>query len=121
MITVDYTYYKDEFHGKLSEDDFNRLVNLGYVTIDNFTFGRFQNLTESDLNEFTIMKVKSCICAVCDRLESDSIGVGLKSSESVGSWSVNYASDTLPKSVMSSLHSVVNFYLGGTPLTCSWI
>lgn len=121
MITVDYNYYKDEFHGKLSEDDFNRLVNLGYVTIDNFTFGRFQNLTEDSVNEFTLMKIKSCICAICDRLDSDSIGVGLKSSESVGSWSVNYASDTLPKSVMSGLHSVVNFYLGGTPLTCSWI
>lgn len=121
MITVDYNYYKDEFHGKLSEDDFNRLINLGYITIDNFTFGRFQNITEDSVNEFTLMKIKSCICAICDSLESNSIGVGLKSSESVGSWSVNYASDTLPKSVMSSLHSVVNFYLGGTQLTCSWI
>lgn len=121
MITVDYNYYKNEFHGKLTEDDFNRLVNLGYITVDNFTFGRFQKLTEDDVNKFLLLKIKSCICAVCDRLDSDTIGVGLKASEKVGSWSVNYASDTLPKSVMSSLHSVVNFYLGGTPLTCSWI
>ena len=121
MVTVDYNYYKDEFHGNLSEDDFNRLVNLGYTAVDNFTFGRFQNLTEDDVDEFTLMKIKSCVCAVCDRLESDSIGVGLKSSESVGSWSVNYALDTIPRSVMSSLRSVINFYLGGTPFTCSWI
>lgn len=121
MITVDYNYYKDEFHGKLSEDDFNRLLNLGYIIVDNFTFGRFQNLTENSLNAFTLMRVKSCVCAVCDMLEETSSGVGLKSSESVGSWSINYASDTLPKSVMSGLHSVVNSYLGGAPLTCSWI
>jgi hypothetical protein len=122
MITVDYTYYKDTYGGSLSEEDFKRLVNIAYVVVDNFTFGRFQMLDEKAVNDFTLMKVKTCICALCDKVENATLsGVAIKSSEKVGSWSVNYAADSLPKSVQASLYSVVNFYLGGTALTCSWI
>lgn len=122
MITVDYTYYKDEYGGNLSEDDFKKLVNIAYIVVDNFTFGRFQGLTEDVVNEFTLMKVKTCVCALCDKVESATLsGVVPRASESVGSWSVSYAADSLPKSVQASLYSLVNFYLGGTALTCSWI
>lgn len=127
MIKVDYEYYKTECNGTLTEDDFNRLVKLAYVTVDNFTFGRFSKLDEKNIDDMLLLKVKMCICELCDSINESSssgglgVGVGIKSSESVGSWSVNYAVDSLPKSVTSKLHSIVNFYLGGTCLMCSWI
>lgn len=121
MITVDYNYYNNYYKGTLSENEFDKEVNIAYIVADNLTFNRLNNLSDTSIDELTLNKIKMCICTLCDRLSDENIGVGLKSSESVGSWAVSYAADTIPKSVLSSLNSVVNFYLGGTELTCSWI
>ena len=51
----------------------------------------------------------------------DSTDNMVKSSESVGKWSVGYNSSSLPKSVYSDYKSTISMYLSGTNLTTMWV
>ncbi len=125
MIDVNFEYYHTIYKGSLDEQTFEKFLDKAYITIDNFCFGRFEKADEHVYSEFNLKKIKFCVCAVVDQLNSitmpDGVAqVGVKSAESVGPWSVSYNASSLPSSVMAGLKDLVMSYLGGTNLMVAW-
>ena len=125
MINVDYTYYKDVYKGNNSEDDFERNYNIAFYQVDDYCFGRIERADEVSVGHYVSEKVKMCICAVIDAFITSRDANGIiqnivKQSESVGPWSVSYATDSLPKTFLSSIYSIINLYLKGTGLMSAW-
>lgn len=126
MYTVTYEYYTETYGGKsLSEDDFPFVMRKASMIVDNMTFGRLGSLNIDNVDDNLKDKINTCLCEVADKISANSedgvVNDGIKSSESVANWSVSFATSSLPKSVMGSLKSSVNLYLGGTFLTCMWV
>lgn len=125
MYRVDYKYYKEQYRGKLSESDFIVASRKASYVVDGFCFGRLANITQESVGDALAEKLNDCICEVCDKLVASSEDSGyvdsrVKSSESVGGWSVSYASGSVPKSVLADLRRTVSFYLDGSWLTVAW-
>lgn len=84
-IFADYEYYKNICGGNLSEEEFSRIAAKASVYIDKITFGRASDHADDE-------RVKRCCCDLCDTLTAAVSSGQIKQSESVGSWSVTYAS-----------------------------
>ncbi len=80
---ADYDYYINKYKGTMPESDFDRMSIIASNKIKANTFGR---IDENNIPE----EVKYCMCAISDKLLSLGNSEG-KTSESVGSWSVQYA------------------------------
>jgi hypothetical protein len=125
MIKADYSYYITEYQGSLDETSYNKLVRKSNIYIDNITNGRLEKSSEDDFSDFTLTKIKDCICAVTEYLSSSLNEQGIietkkVSSETVGSWSVSYSSSSTDKSILQDIKGIVNIYLSGTSLLCAW-
>lgn len=62
MIAVDYEFYKDTFHGKLPEAEFERQAVYASAYLDDLTMGR----TSAPLPPDTLERAKLALCAVVD-------------------------------------------------------
>lgn len=82
MRYCDFKFYKEEYEGTLSERSFNRLSLDASAYIKRHTYKRIneQNVPET---------VKLCTCSLVDKINKLEKRRG-KTSESVGTWSVNY-------------------------------
>ncbi len=80
---VSYTYYKSEYSGNMPETEFKKFALIATQKIKLHTFGRIK---ENSIPE----EVKYCTCVLADKLLSLAKSEG-KTSESVGSWSVQYS------------------------------
>jgi hypothetical protein len=125
MITIDYTYYKNTYGGFLDEATFNKFVQRAYMTIDSFCFGNYEKSDESNYSEFQLSKIKTCVCAVTDKLNAvtgvdGTFSSGVTESETVGPWSVKYSTKSLPSSVYASLKELIFSYLSTTNLMVAW-
>lgn len=85
MLFVDYEYYKSVSGGDLNEEEFSRIAAKASAYIDKITFGRASEHADDE-------RVKRCCCELCDTLSAAVSSGQIKQSESVGSWSVTYAS-----------------------------
>ena len=113
MITIDYTYYKNTYGGFLDEATFNKFVQRAYMS------------DESNYSEFQLSKIKTCVCAVTDKLNAvtgvdGTFSSGVTESETVGPWSVKYSTKSLPSSVYASLKELIFSYLSTTNLMVAW-
>ncbi len=87
MAYASYEYYTQEFFGKAiaSAEEFNRLAERASEYIDSITLRRAKAFNDSG-NE-----LKNACCTIAELIVSEENCQG-KNSESVGSWSVSYAS-----------------------------
>lgn len=79
---LNYNEYRS-IGGKLQETPFNLLEYESRKRIDKYTYGRLKNLNNQ------IEEVKACVYLLIDEMSSDNKQKN-KSSQSVGSYSVNY-------------------------------
>lgn len=124
MVTLTYDFYKNEYNGYLDEDSFSKLLNKSRLKLDYYTYDRVSKL--SDLSdEILVYKVRLCLCALTDKISKyTNNGVEedfLKTSESVGPWSISYSNNKVSGKTGSIYKCIVDEYLGNTNLMCSWI
>ena len=122
---VDYEFYKETFKGKLSEEEFDKFVNLSCMKITKETCSR---VTDGTLNNFPnelILDIKTCACALIDKLKifqdaldfnEKSVNSGAVKSQTAGAVSVTYdtsfASYFLDsKNQEIQIKSIINAYL----------
>lgn len=126
MITVTYDYYKSSYDGVLNEESFNKYLKRAIVKLDSLTFCRVSKLNDS-ADEYLVNCVKDCLCALVDKINSNTNEDGVeidsvKSSETVGPWTVSYNTNSKNTiSVERQYKNIVNNYLGNTNLLCKWI
>lgn len=122
MAYVDYNYYVNTYKGSIiQESKFDTLAERGAEYISAFTYGLSDG---DDLTETELQLIKKCNCAVAEVLcECGITGVnnGIKSSETVGSWHVSYATPSVSNGtgadyIKDMLLSKVRVYLGRTRL-----
>lgn len=116
MLTVDYSYYKDTFHGQLSEADFNRLAVYASAYLDDLTMGRISDTLSADIQQ----KIKMAVCAVADAYKVNERG-GDIASETNDGISVTYVGGTgaagaIAKSAGSRLYEAAALFLSHTGL-----
>lgn len=114
MIYADYSYYKEQFHGKLiPETEFEYNAARASEYIDYQTFDR---ITDEYMKseEAAALKIRSCCCALAESEYSFNQRADI-SSEKNGSYSVTYSAKN------SSDHNaeksrIITRYLGNTGL-----
>lgn len=126
---VDYDYYKNDFKGCLSEDEFNKFINLACSKITIATMSRVTDSTIGNYPSELIKNIKDCACSLLEKLKSfdDALNVlsssingesnGMIKSSVAGAVSVTYDTTSginflLNKSNQESIiNSVINSYL----------
>lgn len=108
---ADYKYYKEEYKGNMPETDFEKLSKIASAQIKLNTFNR---IDEAEVPA----EVKFCMCVIVDKMLITMKNEG-KLSESVGPWSVSYASSqegrkTIENTMVEFLANLVD--KNGTPL-----
>lgn len=124
MVKVDYSYYTTEYGGvAIPEDRFKFVLKKAIYLLSYYTLGRVESVEDDD--SVLASKIKDCLCEMCDKLyaysQDNNIVGGIKTSETVGKWSVSFDSSTLPKSIEQSVYKTVDTYLGNTYLCCRWL
>lgn len=118
MAYADYDFYKNVYFGnKIDEPSFNQLAERAAEYMSYITYGKSDNA----LDDMTLTMVKKCNCAVAELLSeygSNDYDIVTKSSESVGSWSVSYATGGSGNSrtLLSLIVSKMSVYLMNTGL-----
>ena len=124
-MLVDYEFYKETFKGKLSEEEFDKFVNLSCMKITKETCSR---VTDGTLNNFPnelILDIKTCACALIDKLKifQDAIDTAsnfkqekIVKSQTAGAVSVTYDTSFSSyfldsKNQEIQIKSVINAYL----------
>ena len=112
MPEVDYDFYLNTFHGRVSNADFSRLMVYASAYLEERTMGRIND----DLPEETVQKVKLALCAVVDAYHQNE-KVGGKAAETNDGISVTYAVGTATsKSESRRLYDAAALFLGPTGL-----
>ena len=102
-VYATYEFYTDEYGGTAVKDsDFTRLATKASRYIDKLTFGRTAALTSHP------PEVSQAVCALCDYYVQVGENRTGKSSESIGDYSVTYASR---KTETAEVRSLVEMYL----------
>lgn len=94
MAYADYEFYLSKYKGNLREADFIRLSERSSDIIDSKTEFIIRKKGLSNVPEELAERIKKACCAVTESLYISEKG-GAKMSESVGDYSVTYASGTL--------------------------
>ena len=107
MFKIDYSYYKNEYGGKLSEGEFRPLCISACSLVDMYTFNRIKS-------DNVIDEVKNAVCELVDFINSRT-DEKIISSEKIGQGGVTY--DTkYEKSLDSSAYDIVRKHLIHTGL-----
>ena len=112
MLTVDYEFYKDTFHGQMSESDFNRLSVYASAYVDELTMGR----VSADLPEDTQHRAKMALCAVADASRLTELGGGVASETNDGISVTYVAGVSMAKSEGRRLYEAAALFLAPTGL-----
>ena len=108
MAYADFEFYRDVFHGKMSEADFAKYTEPASAYIDAVTFDR---ITPALLEDAGISgKIRRACCACADDMYSCGRTEGVRS-ETVGSYSVTYGDSSVAE-VSSARYNTVKIYLG---------
>jgi len=116
MISVDFTYYKDEYGGTLitDQDKFDEYVKKSQNFLVEISLGNYLNLVlEDDSN------VKDCLCVLAEyeQTDADRIQKNSVSSESVGGHSRSYnssATSKTPDEIKSEKKAIAYAYIAST-------
>lgn len=115
---ADYTFYTNEYHGKITDEQFEAAIVPASAYIKRATLGRSEG---SDCEE-----LKYAACAVCDAyasvyLSSDETGGKAVKSENTDGYSVSYALEapegtSTENLFMTKASQRMKMYLAGTDL-----
>lgn len=111
MLSVDYSFYTEVFHGRLSEREFVRQAVYASAYLDEVTMGRTVGTMDEELAE----RVRLAFCAVaeaCARNEE----MGDLASETNDGVSVSYRSTGGETGKNARLYAAAARFLGGTGL-----
>lgn len=107
---ADYVFYMNDYRGKMSETDYNRLAVRAYAEINRITFNRAATASGADLEA-----VKFAECAVVDELAAQEEG-GVITSETNDGVSRSYATGTVVKSASQRIYAAAEVFLSSTNL-----
>lgn len=111
MLSVDYAFYTEVFHGRLSETEFVRQAVYASAYLDDVTMGRTSGAVDEALTE----RVKLALCAVADA-HAKNEEIGDLASETNDGVSVTYRSTGEGASKAARLYDAAAAFLGGTGL-----
>jgi len=112
VLTVDYKYYSETFHGQMAEADFGRLAVYASAYLEELTMGKISGELTADAAE----KAKLAFCAVADTYLLNEQGGGV-ASESNDGISVTYmAGISNTKNDGRRLYEAAALFLGPTGL-----
>lgn len=111
MLIADYKFYTDTYHGKMSQEDYDRLTVYAAAYLDELTMGRINE----DLPAAVMTKANLALCAVADayRLQEQGGGVASETNDGV---SVTYVAGSQVKSEGRRLYEAAALFLGPTGL-----
>lgn len=116
MAYADFDYYKNTYFGTLSEAEFLRLSERASDYID----GRTDYiLKKAGIPDEMSERVKKACCALADTIWENEKG-GVKVSEKVGNYSVNYAAGT-QRTDSRKLDDTIQLYLSDLVKAVKWI
>lgn len=106
---VDYAFYSQAYGGKVSSEDFTKLEIQASSIVDYHTFNRV-----TDIND----KIRFAVCELIDYLKQlEDAGGKEVSSESVGGYSVTYATNSNTQDpIKKKQRDIILKYLGNTGL-----
>ena len=90
---ADYSFYKNEYNGRLTEDEYTPLAEFAEAYIDSKTDFFFEKNGQPGDGSSLELRVKRCACVLADEKHRIDTGADrVKTSEKVGNYSVGYAS-----------------------------
>lgn len=116
MAYADYDFYKNVYRGTLSEAEFARLSERASDYIDGRTG---YVLKTAGIPDELSERVRKACCALADTIRGNESG-GVKTSESVGNYSVSYAVGT-QRTGAQKLDDTIQLYLADLIKTVKWI
>ena len=115
-MKVDYNFYKNEFHGDLNENEFEKNEVKARFLIHRYTFDRLLKTEDENI----IYKAKLAICELLEDIELLSqTDNKIIASESVGNHSITYdtgSTATTKESIETRRVNIIRKYLGNTGL-----
>lgn len=111
MNAVDYSFYTNRFGGRLSAEDFMRLLPYASACLSELTCGR----ADGDLRDDLAERVRYAQCALVDAWSVNEQGGGIASETNDGI-SVTYVASHSAKSEGQRLYEAAALFLGGTGL-----
>lgn len=116
MAYADYEFYKTVYRGTLSEDDFARLSERATDYID----GRTDYvLKKAGIPDELSERVQKACCALAETIFGNERG-GVKTSEKVGNYSVNFSAGT-QRTDEQKLDDTISLYLSDLLKTVKWL
>ncbi len=116
MAYADFDFYKNIYFGTLPEADFIRLSERASDYIDSRTD---YILKKAGIPDELSERVKKACCALADTIRENEKG-GVKVSEKVGNYSVNYAAGT-QRTDSQKLDDALQLYLADLVKAVKWI
>lgn len=112
MLTADYKFYTETYHGKMEQTEFDRLAVPASAYLDELTMGRTSGTLSAEVEE----RVKLALCAVADAylLNEQGGGVASETNDGVSVTYVNGISNT--KTDGRRLYEAAALFLGSTGL-----
>lgn len=112
MLTVEYGFYTDTYHGTLSEAEFTRASVFASAYIDELTLGATGD--GSGLDEDVLLRARLALCAVCDAHARQEAHAGIASATNDG-YSETYVTGD-GDAAGRQLRSAASVYLAPTGL-----
>lgn len=110
-MLADYDFYRETYHGKMSQEDFERLIFRASIYVRRLTFGR----DEAVVNPRLETMVHMAQCAVADAMELNERGGGTIAETNDGV-SVTYAVSKSTVTEAQRLYQAAALYLSSTGL-----
>lgn len=113
MTYADFTFYKEQYDGKLTEEVFGSLILKASAEIDKLTFNRTKDKTIFTKFE---TEIRLATCAVLEAFRKNDLGGGIASETNDGI-SINYvAGVSKAKTDDGRIYEAALRYLAGTGL-----
>lgn len=112
MLTADYKFYTETYHGKMEQTEFDRMAVLSSAYLDELTMGRTSGTLTVDVEE----RAKLAFCSVADAYLLNEQGGGIASETNDGVSVTYVAGISNSKSEGRRLYEAAALFLGPTGL-----
>lgn len=112
MITLTYTYYKNEYYGDLPESAFNKQTKKAFAYLYANTNSSIKKVTD-DSDPDLVDAIRTCLCMLIDKLDYySSTNDKIVSSQKSGKVSETYAVSKTKTSLNAELGDIIKLLLG---------
>lgn len=118
---ADYSYYKDVYRGKLTEENYTPFAEFAAAYIDSKTDRLFEKEGLPQAGSSLDKRLKTCACALADERHNTAFGENrVKVSETVGSHSVSYSAEKV-RTEDERLFDILDLYLSDIVKAVKWV